>query len=107
MDTVTFFPRDITISKVGLDDFLSQAATYIGTIITAPPSTTPSRLNTGDPTRCALQNIAETLNRAEKLSNSPTPSPRVETPSKGHMNVTIATPTGNATLSRVQSHPTS
>ena len=100
VDTVTFFPRDIPIPKVGLDDFLRQVAIDISTILTAPPSITTPSLEAGDPTRKALKQIAETLNRAEILPNPPTLSPRVETPSKVHMTAPITTPTYNATLLR-------
>ena len=105
--TVTFFPRDIPIPKVGLDAFLRQVATDIITILIAPPSTTTLSLEAGDSTRNALQKIAETLNRVDILLNPPTPSPRVETSTKFHMTVPRATSTDNATLPRVQEYSTS
>ena len=107
MDTVTFFTRDIPIPKVGLDNFLRQAATDIITILTSSPSTTTTSLEPGDPTQNAIQKIAEMLNRAEILQNPPTPYPRVETPRKVTMTAPIVTLTDNATLLRVQAHSTS
>ena len=106
MNTVTFFPRDIPIPKVGLDNFLRQAATDIITILTSPPSTTTPSLEVGDPTRNALQKIAEILNRAETLPNPPTPSPRVKAPSKVTRTTPIPTIIDNATLPRVQAYST-
>ena len=83
-----------------------QAATYIITILTAPPSTKTPSLEAETLVRNALQNISETFNRVKKLPNPPTPSPRVEAPSKVPTTVPIATPTDNATLPRVQAHST-
>ena len=105
VDTLTLFPRDISIPKVDLDDFLRQAATDIITILTTPPitTTTPS-LEAGYPTCNALQNIAEALNRAEILPNPPIPSPTVEKPSNVHTSAPIVTSIYNATLPRVKAH---
>ena len=59
-------------------------------------------MEAGDPTQNTLQKTEETLNRAEKLSNLPAPSQRVETPSKVTRTIPISTPTYNAILPRVQ-----
>ena len=106
MNTVTFFPRDIPILKVSLEDFLRQADTDTITILIAPLSTTTPNLEAGDPTRNPLQNIVETLDRAEILPTPPTPSPRVEATSKVPMTAPTATPIDNATLLRVQVYST-
>ena len=58
---------------MSLDDFFRQAATYIISILTAPPSTTAPSLKACDPTRNALLEIATVLNRAEKLPETISP----------------------------------
>ena len=73
VDTVTFFPKQIPFPKVTIDDFLRQAATDIVSILAAPPSATSFSLQAGDPIRNALLEIANTLNRADKLPLLPLP----------------------------------
>lgn len=109
VDTVTFFPKVIPFPKVGIDDFLRQAATDIITILTHPPSSTTPSLEAGDITRNALLKIANTLNTAEPIptptpiptttSTNRTSSPRVQDPCTSP---TVApTSTENATAPRV------
>ena len=65
--------------------YVRQAATYIITILTNPPSTTAPSLQAGDPVQNALLQIAEKLQQAEPLPDLPptpltkiTPSQRVK-----------------------------
>ena len=65
--TVKFFPSEIPIPKVGIEDFLQQAATDIISILQDKPSTTTLGLQIGDTTRNALLEISNILQRTESL----------------------------------------
>ena len=66
-DTVTYFPTIIPFPKVGLEDFLRQAATDIVTILSNPPPTPVPSLEQGINTKYALLKLAHILNRVEHL----------------------------------------
>ena len=51
------------------DDFLRQSATDVIKLLTTPPSTTTLSLQAGDETRNGLLQLAELLNRSEKIPN--------------------------------------
>ena len=67
VDTVTFFPKQISFPKIDLDAFLRQAATDIIAILSDPPSTTTLQLKAGASTQNALLEISDILQRTEKL----------------------------------------
>ena len=79
-DTVEFFPYEILFPKVTADDFLRQSATYIIRLLTAPPSSTTLSLQAGAATRNGLLQLAELLNRTEKIPNLIPPHPNQDTP---------------------------
>ena len=105
-DTITYFPTIIPFPKVGLEEFLRQAATDIVTILSNPPSTTVPGLEQGSTTNNALLKLAKILNRVEHLpevekSLHPpeqttqqyiAPVPRVQTPTNPQ-NETESAPT--------------
>ena len=66
-DTVTYFPTIIPFPKVGLSDFLRQAAKDIVTILTHPPANTIPTLEQGSATNNALLKLATILQRIDKV----------------------------------------
>ena len=64
---IQIFLSEIPIPKVGIEDFLRQAATDIISILQDNPSTTTLGLQIGDTTRNALLEISNTLQRTEAL----------------------------------------
>ena len=63
-DTVLFFPKQIPLPQVGLEDFLRQSTADIISILTDPPSTTALSLQAGDVTHNAILQLATIFNRA-------------------------------------------
>ena len=93
-DTVEFFPHEIPFPKVNTDDFLRQSATDIIRLLTSPPSTTTISLQAGDDTRNGLLQLADLINRSEKIPDL-IPLPPKPLPTK------ILKTLDNATLQRV------
>ena len=60
---IEIIPHDVPIPEVNMNDFLCQAATDIISVLQTPPSTTVVSLDAGDPTRNALERIADILQR--------------------------------------------
>ena len=76
---IEIIPHAIPIPEVKLTDHLRQAASDIVSILQTPPSTTSMSLEAGDPTRNALQKIAEILERKTtipKLTTKDTLAPQ-------------------------------
>ena len=67
LETVEFSPHEIPFQKTNTDDFVRQLATDIIIKLTSPPSTTTISLQAGDETRNGLLQLAELLNRTEKI----------------------------------------
>ena len=72
-DTVEFFPHEISFPRVTLKDHLAQAAEDIVTILTKPPSKNVPSLQSGDPTRNAILQLAKLLKRVEII-----PEPEID-----------------------------
>ena len=53
-DTLVFIPYTIAIPPITTDNFLTQAASDIITLLTCPPSNVPSTLQIGDLTKNGL-----------------------------------------------------
>ena len=66
-NTVQFFLHEITFPRVGLTDYLKQAAIDLILILSHPPVTIVPSLKAGDPTRNALLQIAGLLKRIEDI----------------------------------------
>ena len=66
VDTVTFIPHSIPFPTMTIDTFLRQAATDIVTLLKKPPNPSIPRLQAGDSTYTALQQLADLLQRVEK-----------------------------------------
>ena len=71
LDTVTFFPKEITFPEINITDYLQQAATDIISILTNPPNTTIPSLQAGDSTRNALLDLATILNKTTPPPTAP------------------------------------
>ena len=78
VDTVTFFPKSIPFPKISAEDFLKQAATDIINILSHPPSTTTFSLQIGDETKNGLVQVAQALNRVEKIPENKKLQPKVD-----------------------------
>ena len=61
VDTVEFFPHRIPFPQVKLEDFLTQAASDIVTLLTNPPNTSFPSLDAGYPLHNALLKISTAL----------------------------------------------
>ena len=60
--TLVFVPRTIPIPTINTDNFLTQAASDIITLLTCPPSNIPLTLQIGDSTKNGLLQLATLLN---------------------------------------------
>ena len=65
---MTFSPNGVVYPKVGLEDFLRQAAIDIVKLLKDPPFITTLSLRAGDRTRNFLLDIARILKRTEEIS---------------------------------------
>ena len=67
-DTLVFIPCTIPILSITTDNFLIQAASYIVTLLTSPPSNIPTSLKIGDSVKNGLLQVA-TLFNTNQITN--------------------------------------